>query len=118
LKRCNEVAFTEAIYKWPYGPVVPDVYFEYNSFRANTIPEPSDLEMKTVFEKLSEDKATKSVVDDVIKKSYGFKATQLVEKTHSEDPWKFSADSSIISPEIIKCYFINHDPLLVEASVQ
>lgn len=115
LKRCNEVAYTEAIYRWPYGPVVPESYFEYNKFRSRPIEEPSDLEMESVVKKLKRDRAMLSVINEVIEKSFSLKTSEMVEKTHEELPWRSTEDSKIIAISLISMYFSENDPLRCEA---
>ena len=113
-KRYNEPAYSEDIYRWPYGPVVPEVYFEYNRFRGSPISEPSDNEMTAALKRLKTDKALLSVVDSVIDKSVAYTAAQLVEKTHNETPWQTTKDAEIIPPSLIDRYFTANDPLQIE----
>jgi len=115
LKRCNEIAYPEAIYRWPYGPVVPEAYFEYNKFRSQGIGEPTDEEVSPIIKKLQKDRAIMSVTNNVIENSFSYTAAQLVEKTHHELPWKNSDDSEIISRSLIAMYFSSNDPLGCEA---
>lgn len=111
LKRCNETAYSEAIYRWPYGPVVPESYFEYSRFRSRPIEEPSDTEMELVLKKLKRDRAMVSIIDEVVEKSFPFSAGELVEKTHEELPWRSTGDSMIITISLMFMYFNENDPL-------
>ena len=113
-KRCNEAAYLEDIYRWPYGPVVPDVYYEYNHFRAEPIAEPSDATMLAALKNLRKKDAILSVIDDVVRFSYAHTAADLVEKTHNETPWVTTKDAEIITPMLIAAYFSTHDPLGIE----
>lgn len=113
-KHCSEAAYAEDIYRWPYGPVVPDVYYEYNHFRANPISEPDSDDMFAVLQNLKRDKALLSVVDRVVEASYPHTAADLVDKTHSEAPWIETKDSEVIMPTLIATYFNAHDPLKIE----
>lgn len=110
-KFCNEAAFPEAIYKWPYGPVVPEVYFEYSHLGAKVIPGLSDDLSNSVMDCIKCNKELKSVLDKVINGSYELNATTMVGMTHKEDPWKNAQDSGIISTTSIRLYFDENDPL-------
>lgn len=114
LKRCGETAYPEAIFRWPYGPVVPEAYFEYNKYRSQAIDEPANEEVEAIIKLLHRDRAIMSVVNDVIEKSFSFSAAQLVEKTHQELPWKNTADSEEIKCSLISMYFSDNDPLRCE----
>ena len=114
LRRNNAPAFFECIYRWPYGPVVPEVYFNYNSSRAKAIPELPDEYVSRLSKVFKKDRATTRVIDDVIMKSYTLTAAQMVEMTHKEEPWMQTRDSAIISLEAIASYFGSHDPLSLE----
>lgn len=116
-KKCNEAAYREKIYRWPYGPVVPDVYFEYNQFGAAPISEPENEEILGVLSRLKRDKALLSVIDQVIKVSYNYSAAALVDKTHQESPWVKTCDSEIIDPALIATFFHGHDPLEIEGEI-
>ena len=111
LKKCNEIAFPEAVYRWPYGPVVPESYFEYNVHRSRPLPEPDSENMNTVIKTLKTDHAMLSVINSVIEKSYPYTAAQLVELTHQELPWKSTGESEIIKIPLISTYFSDKDPL-------
>ncbi len=115
-KRCNEAAFGEAIYRWPYGPVVPEAYFAYNKYRSQSIPEPYDVDMQRAFEQLRRDPAVISVIDSVVQQSYQYSSTELVGMTHMELPWQSAEDSRIIPLSAIQFYFSNHDPLKFEGA--
>lgn len=110
-KRCNEPAYPQRIYNWPYGPVVQDVYFEYNQNRAKSIEAPEDAAMEQAEQHLKRDAAMLRVMDQVIRKSYDYSASDLVGKTHEEDPWKNTAEREEIPYAQIAKYFRDHDPL-------
>lgn len=115
-KRCNEAAFGEAIYRWPYGPVVPEAYFAYNKYRSQPIPEPCDVDMQRTFGELRRDPAVISVIDSVVQQSYQYSSADLVGMTHMELPWRSVEDSHIIPLSSIQFYFANHDPLAFEGA--
>ena len=116
LKKNNAPAFFEHIYKWPYGPVVQEVYFNYNSSRSRAIPEPSDEAVDRINKVFKKDRATTRVIDEVIQKSYVLTAAQMVAMTHKETPWIRAKDSSIISVESMASFFGSQDPLNLEGN--
>lgn len=78
--------FSDDICAWQYGPVVPDVYYNYNIYSASEI---TDNQTKV---KLSND--ITSIIDPVIDYRSKFSAWELVEQTHSESPWIDSFNKS------------------------
>ena len=114
-RNCRSAAFKDQICKWPYGPVVPAVYYQYSSFRAGPIAEPKDEDIKRVALRLSENNTMKNVIDRVISVSYQYTSTQLVRMTHAENPWKYTIGmDTIISKSDIGLYFSSNDPLNLE----
>ena len=114
LRRHGSPAFSEGIYKWPYGPVVPQVYFNYNYSRSKGIPELSDEHSRKLEKIFRRDSATTRIIDEVITKSFSFSAVQLVQMTHAESPWKAANDSELIPLGAIASYFGSNDPLNLE----
>lgn len=78
-KREGEVLFNNTINAWQYGPVIPEVYYNYNIYSASEITDYQDGK--------DLDSLTKHIIDPVIEKKSKLNAWTLVEKTHSEDPW-------------------------------
>lgn len=111
----NNEAYKEDICNWPYGPVVPDVYFEYNMYGNKKIDNcfsEDDNDISSISNNYECRKWIDRVVDECIKIS----PSSLVQKTHDEQPWKSTARSQTISKNIICNYFMQHDPLgIVEA---
>ena len=104
LKLFGKPAFQEEIYCWPYGPVVPTSYYEYNRSGAHQL-EPTgfggvylDRQQETLF---------KSVIDACVP----IPSSVLVDMTHSEHPWKYTAIGEVISKERVASYFNNNNPL-------
>ncbi|WP_251446086.1 Panacea domain-containing protein [Vermiculatibacterium agrestimuris] len=114
LKRCNEIMFPEAIYKWPYGPVVAEAYFAYNDAGAAPLREPTGSELQKSLMRIDRDPLFRSIIDIVAKYTYDLTSTELVSKTHSEYPWKSVDDREIISVRTIAHYFYANDPLGIE----
>lgn len=97
----NTAAFEDDIYAWRYGPVIPDIYYDYNCFGAEPIS--LDGGETTNLEKLTH--IQRKVIDLVIDSKSLLSAWQLVDETHNETPWKDAEQSNIISKESIGEYF-------------
>jgi uncharacterized phage-associated protein len=107
IKELSYPAFDAVIENWPYGPVVPEVYFEYNEFRGGNIDAISnfDLDESELPRKL------KRIIEKIAKKCSTMSAFTLVNKTHSEAPWSNTKQNDIISNAIMSDYFNLQDPL-------
>lgn len=93
----NRPAFDEEILAWEYGPVVGEVYKEYQNYKKNVITS----KRKDI--KLSE--GLEEVIEKVLE-GYGiYSAHTLVDLTHEEEPWKNTLRNEIIPKESIKKYF-------------
>lgn len=108
-KKIGSPLFTDDFEHWPYGPVIPSVYFAFCSFGADAIDvEPSAAPFS---EYNSEEK---KVIRDVINKCLSMTARSLVEQSHKESPWLSAKPSGVISYNSISHYFQEHDPLELE----
>lgn len=74
--------FSEDIYAWLHGPVVPEVWHEYNQYGANVIPYPQGVDFSKI------DAKEKSIIDDVYSLYGQYSAWGLRNMTHDESPWK------------------------------
>jgi len=93
------VLFCDDISAWQYGPVVTDVYYEYNNYSSNEI----DMFQPQVYL----DEYVKDIIDPVIISKSQMSAWELVKATHSELPWKESYNkTSIISKRKLRDYFL------------
>lgn len=73
--------FNEEIQAWAHGPVVPEVYRIYSTYKMDNIPAPEDCP-----EGIEED--YKEVLQEVMQ-TYGIYEAKYLEKlTHQEEPWK------------------------------
>ena len=108
-KKFKECAFDEKIYNWTYGPVVPDVYFEYNIYGGQKINDVLDDESPVSLMYAS--KEHRRCIENVVTECLKYSAGALVSKTHSEDPWHDSIPRSEISSQSVKDYFEKNDPL-------
>ncbi len=97
LKQLNKLAFDNTIEAWKYGPVIPDVYYNYNSYGRNviTIKQP-------VFS--LESPQLKIITDKVIEDKGQYTGIALMRMTHKEQPWKTAKEQpdKIITEEMMK----------------
>lgn len=93
--------FAECIEAWRYGPVVPVVYQTYKHFWFDTIKidEPERLPLEEV---------ERSSIDMVMEYCGQMSSLTLVNKTHSEKPWRDNykeGENNIIPIEDIESFF-------------
>ena len=77
----NECCFCDEIQAWKHGPVIPNVYFSYNSYMANPI-----LSTQKPSSDISD--TDKTIINKVLDKYEHTDAWDLVDMTHQEYPWK------------------------------
>src|ERR1700743_2334532 len=102
--------FSEEIYAWMHGPVVPEVYKLFNSNESTDIPVPKEIYL-TIF---SEDQS--SILKEVWDVYGQFSAWKLRNMTHEESPWKDTKQDEVISKDSLRSFFktrINQDWLLL-----
>lgn len=111
--------FDDEIEAWPYGPVVLNVYEQFQQYGANFIPSTygystfsfEDLEFKeNQYTESVFSKEDLSFIKSVVKKLNKYTASQLVTITHAQDPWKNAikhGNRTIINKNSISEYFIN-----------
>ena len=95
----GESLFSEKIYAWNYGPVVPEVYSKYKNFGAKGIDTPDEVDT-SVFNK---DQA--ELMNDVFTLFGQFSALKLMEMTHEETPWKTTQQNDEINHNKLSEYF-------------
>ncbi len=94
----NEPCFIEKIEAWDFGPVVPVAYHEYKQYGSTDIPsidsyidfdadDPWSVSMTEYDENCISDE-DKKMIDAVATKLADFSATDLVNITHNQAPWK------------------------------
>ena len=94
----NEPCFSERIEAWDFGPVVPVAYHEYKQYGSTDIPsvesyidfdvdDPWSASMTKYDEACISDE-DKNLINAVVTKLADFSATDLVNITHNQAPWK------------------------------
>lgn len=107
-KTFEDSLFSDEIKHWPYGPVVPSVYFEYCAFGASAIFEQSS---NAPFSDCN--KQEQKVIRKVLDKCLPMTASDLVDKSHEEAPWRDTKSTEIIPFNAILHYFKENDPLRI-----
>lgn len=82
----NTPCFSEKIEAWTFGPVIPEVHQQYKIFGNAHIP---CVDVQDDFKISEQDKV---LTDNMIDKCSKFTASQLVEITHRQTPWKKRID--------------------------
>lgn len=117
----NEKCFNENILNWTYGPVVDEVYREFRTFGYSSILRQKSYmcigyDKKNHKISIGEKKfdgsilgnEDKQIIQKIVDIYSKFEPFDLVNKTHSEDPWKDTNQNDIIDNESIKNYYINN----------
>ena len=95
----GKALFFEDIEHWDQGPVVPNLFRRYRSYRDDPIPPPEDLDLKLY------DSDTLSLLDRVYQLYGQFSAWELRNKTHSEPPWINTPENCAITYRQLRVYF-------------
>lgn len=108
-KNFGKAAFSDDIYSWQYGPVVPVVYYEYNINGSATLKSRMLSDDFTIVDR------EKKLITTIVEKCASIPTSRLVCMTHSETPWRDSVPGNIIYPNSIAQYFKHNDPLEIES---
>lgn len=112
--------FNDAIMCWRHGPVIKNVYDEFNQYGDHNIPFQGRRDKLTiqngklviVEENFSDSiicEDDKKEINKVINGLMQYDPWYLVDRTHEEDPWKYLSCYNVeITPNRIKHYFNNH----------
>ena len=114
----NEPCFGERIEAWDFGPVVPVAYHEYKQYGSTDIPpvesyidfdvdNPWSVSMTEYDEDCICDE-DKKLINAVVKKLADYSATDLVDITHRQAPWKdvyVQHENNEITIDSIRKYF-------------
>ena len=88
--------FNEKIYAWTHGPVVKSLYPEFKSYADHGI---------TRYRKVTIDKHTEAILEEVYRVFGQYSAWALREITHEQGPWKETLLNEEIPLELITDYF-------------
>lgn len=83
LAETQKPMFKEKIYAWKYGPVVVEVYKKFNQQGKDPIVSNIAEGDESLI-----DKTNKRIIDEVLNIFDGYSTYQLMEITHSHDPWR------------------------------
>lgn len=114
----NEPCFSERIEAWDFGPVVPVAYHEYKQYGSTDIPfvdsyidfdvdDPWSASMTEFDEDCIREEDKKSI-NAVVTKLANYSATDLVDITHRQAPWKdvyVQCKNNEITIDSIRKYF-------------
>lgn len=96
-KECDEYPFDVDFQAWAYGPVIPEVYFEYKKYGSSNIKEYSkhqqvDVETFkiTTHEYIEQDidDRFKRIVNDFLQRLLDINIFKIVDFTHNQTFWK------------------------------
>lgn len=101
----NKPLFDDQILAWKYGPVVKSVHDKYYGYRSivdsNSITDADRADYKLV----QSDPAIRDIVNTIYD-FYGQRsASNLMQQTHREKPWRKTPLNQVISNDLIKDYF-------------
>lgn len=99
LARWSGQLFPEKIVAWQLGPVVIEVYKEYEKYGGSPIPLASNFDLSKY------DTETQNLLNKVFEKYGRFSAARLVDMTHSEAPWKMTKINREISIKHLQDFF-------------
>jgi len=103
LCKTNVPCFSDDMEAWPFGPVIPSVYYTYRIFGNMNIILSEQETMPII------DEATKLFIDNILKVCRRYKTFQLVEITHHQSPWidaHKNGSKGIIEKSALKNYFL------------
>jgi len=107
----NERLFTEDLYAWKYGPVVPAVYEAFKRFESRDLLDESQV--TTEADAVAEDAALDDDLMSVLRKYGKMSAYELVARTHDEWVWRknYSGSNELMPFEEIKEAFLQKLPV-------
>lgn len=96
----GEPLFEEDIEAWMYGPVIPSVYYKYESFRREGITPQED---NFIFSNIKEN----ALFEEVFRVYNAYSAYGLANMTHQEMPWVTTpvGKGNIIDKEKMRVFF-------------
>ena len=114
----NKQCFYQEILNWDYGPVIMDTYNEFRGYGRDYLPYQKTygtiefdgtIENIKYYEKEFDEciieNSDKELINKVISSYFSYDAFDMVNKTHTEDPWKLTNKNECIDIETIKNYY-------------
>lgn len=106
LAKFDRPLFPDEIQAWKFGPVVPNVYYEFSPFGSEELFALGEADMTSC------DMQEVELIDSVINDKLQLSARALMLSTHNELPWKTVTKdgthitaNAVISNELIKTHF-------------
>lgn len=78
--------FSDRIEAWDFGPVVPSVYHQYKVYGSAIIPISLNDPLCLFYQDIQEQ--DKGMIDVMVDGTANYSASQLVQLTHNQLPWK------------------------------
>lgn len=105
LKTRNARLISDDFYAWQLGPVVPNVYYEYAIYSSSQIPS-----IQNYFPPIPRDNYKDyAAIDAALQKYARRPAWELVDLSHTQDPWKYNyqifGDKALIPFRDIEKFF-------------
>lgn len=91
--------FSEAIEAWQYGPVVPEIYRQYQQYSRNPLPDTVNFNPEII------EPEDRELIDEVYSVYGKYTGTVLANFTHQETPWKNTEINETISHQLMRDYF-------------
>jgi uncharacterized phage-associated protein len=90
--------FEGEFYKWPYGPVNPEVYHTCKQYGRSPIPPP-------ITQPALPAPVERELIDFIIEAYLPFSPTTLSAMTHKEAPWRETPDNAVISHAAMRRFY-------------
>ena len=97
--------FEDEIVHWNYGPVVTNVYKELKFYGSNNLKYNTLGSFLDFNDYIEIEEVDKLKINKILKLYLDLSASELVTKTHEEDPWKNTNYNQTISKKSIKTFF-------------
>lgn len=99
----NQKAFPNDVLAWRYGPAIAEVHDHFAGKRG-IVGEITQQDLQDYQE--IEANAQLATVIHAVQDAFGDKsAIDLMNQTHSEQPWQATRQSEVIAPELMKTFF-------------
>lgn len=98
--------FLDQIEAWDFGPVVPNVYHQYKIYGGSIIPSSKNDPLLPFYDNIHQEH--KSLINNIVRATANYSASQLVEITHNQAPWVNAyrrGHNNGISNEAIRAFF-------------